>query len=89
MEFETIFKIILSGVAAVGLPLGIYVAFRAAMATVKDMEVQAERKAAPQESDERLMQLEQRVAELEERLDFAERVLGQHEELRRLESGRE
>lgn len=81
MEFETLLKIILGVAALVGIPVGGYAAVVAARAIwVKgepkpaDPELQANVEAL----EARVLQLEaehERFVELEERLDFAERLL--------------
>jgi hypothetical protein len=78
--------ILLLVLGVVGIPLGLYLAFRAAMATIKGMDAEAAARGQPDDAG-RVADLEQRVAELEERVDFSERVLGQQTEARRLEGG--
>jgi|SwirhisoilCB1_FD_contig_31_14777119_length_1433_multi_4_in_0_out_0_2 Tfp pilus assembly protein PilO len=85
-EMRDVIMFLLLVLGVVGIPMGLYLAFRAAMATIKGMDADAAAKAKP-EDGERMAELEQRLAELEERVDFSERVLGQQTEARRLEGG--
>ena len=81
MEFETLFKIIVAVVAAFGIPVGAY----AAIAATRAIWIKGEPgKVDPVINQEvavleaRVAELEQdrhRLAEVEERLDFAERLL--------------
>ena len=81
MEFETLFKIIVAAVAAFGIPVGVY----AAVAATRAIWIKGEPgKVAPELQGQvealeaRVAQLEMerdRLAEVEERLDFAERLL--------------
>lgn len=66
-------QLLLLLLGVVGIPMGLYLGFRAAMATIKGMEAEAKAKAGP--GARHVAELEQRIAELEERLDFTERVL--------------
>ena len=81
MEFETMLKIIIGLVAVVGIPVGAYAAIVAARAIwVKGEPTPAdsELRAQVETLEARVHQLEleqERFQELEERLDFAERVL--------------
>ena len=81
MDFETMFKIIIGLVAVVGIPVGAYAAVVAARAIwVKGEPSPADSalKAQVETLEARVHQLEldqERFQELEERLDFAERVL--------------
>lgn len=84
MRDVVMFLVLVLGV--VGIPMGLYLAYRAAMATIRGMDAEAKAKAGAH--DGHLVELEQRVAELEERLDFSERVLAQQAEVNRLEGGR-
>ncbi len=84
MRDVVMFLVLLLGV--VGIPMGLYLAYRAAMATIRGMDADAKAKAGAH--DGQLVELEQRVAELEERLDFSERVLAQQADMNRLEGGR-
>lgn len=81
MEFETLIKILITAVAAVGIPVGAY----AAIAATRAIWVKGEPGKAGPELQQRVEMLEgqvaeleadrARLAELEERLDFAERLL--------------
>ena len=84
MRDVVMFLVLVLGV--VGIPMGLYLAYRAAMATIRGMDAEAKAKAGAH--DGHLVELEQRVAELEERLDFSERVLAQQADVHRLEGGR-
>jgi len=90
MEFETILKVIVMAVAAVGIPVGAY----AAIAATRSIWARAGQPAqgstgaaevlALQERVGELEGLSGRMAELEERLDFAERLLVRQREAARL-----
>ena len=81
MEFETLFKIILGFAAAFGIPVAAY----AAVAATRAIWIKGEPAPAQPELQGRVETLEARVAELEaerdrlteleERVDFAERLL--------------
>jgi hypothetical protein len=81
MDFETLFKIVVMAVAAVGIPIGAY----AAIAATRAIWVKGEPGKVPPELEGHVAALEARVAELEsdrdrlveleERVDFAERLL--------------
>lgn len=78
MEFGTVLRILFVGAVVLALPPFIYAGFRAAMATVRDMEAGAlARRNRAEAGGDRLAALEQRVAQLEEQVDFAERALAQ------------
>lgn len=85
MRDVVIFLLMVLG--AIGIPMGLYLAYRAAMATIRGMDAEAKAKAGL--GDGHLAELEQRVAELEERLDFSERVLAQAQDQFRLHGGHE
>ena len=74
-EFRDVVMILLLLLGGIGIPMGLYLAFRAAMATIKGMEADAAGKRGLDLGQ--MAQLEQRFAELEERLDFTERVLAE------------
>ena len=74
-EMRDVVMFLLIVLGALGIPMGLYLAYRAAMATIRGMEVEAKARAGVH--DGHLAGLEQRVAELEERLDFTERVLAE------------
>ena len=74
-EFRDVVMILLLLLGGIGIPMGLYLAFRAAMATIKGMEADAAGKRGLDPGQ--MAQLEQRFAELEERLDFTERVLAE------------
>lgn len=92
MDFETIFKVIVVAIAAVGIPVGAYAAFVATRAIwVKPGPEGAGELSRLSEEVEALrsrvgeVEVQQaRVAELEERLDFTERLLAQAREPDRL-----
>ena len=81
MDFETMFKIIVGVLAIVGIPVGAYaavVATRAIWVKGEPRPADPELKAQVEALEARVHQLEaerERVVELEERVDFAERVL--------------
>ncbi len=90
MEFETIIKVIVMAVAAVGIPVGAYAAIAATRsiwarpaASAQDAAVTADI-ATLQERVRELEALSGHMAELEERLDFAERLLVQQRDVARL-----
>jgi hypothetical protein len=74
-ELHDVVLFLLLVLCVVGIPMGLYLGFRAALATIKGMEAEAKAKAGP--GARHVAELEQRVAELEERLDFTERVLAE------------
>jgi Tfp pilus assembly protein PilO len=90
MEFETLFKVIVSAVALVGIPVGAY----AAIAATRAIWIRGEPgKLDPALQEDvhalqaRVAELEadrERMTELEERLDFAERLLARPPEVGRL-----
>lgn len=83
MDFETLIKIVIGGTVLVALPVGAY----AAIAATRAIWIKGEPKTADPELkahvealESRVQQLESehdRFVELEERVDFAERVLAQ------------
>jgi cell shape-determining protein MreC len=95
MDFETIFKVIVIAVAAVGIPVGAYAAFVASRAIwVKPgPEGAGELRQVAEELESLKARLgdveaqQHRLAELEERVDFAERLLAQAREPDRLPRG--
>jgi hypothetical protein len=72
-DFRDLVMFLVVILGGLGIPMGLYLAYRAAMATIRGMD--AEAKAKEGLPGGHLAELEQRVAELEERLDFTERVL--------------
>lgn len=74
-EMNDVVLIFLLMLGGIGIPMGLYLGFRAALATIKGMEAEAKAKAGPH--SRQVAELEQRMAELEERLDFTERVLAE------------
>ncbi len=94
MDFETILKVIVMAVAAVGIPVGAYAAIAATRVIWARPRVQPDGENATEISalKDRVQDLEAmqtRMMELEERLDFAERMLVQSREAARLPEGRE
>ena len=95
MEFETLLKLIVGIAALVGIPLAGYAAFVATRAIwirpgATDPDELARLRGAVQSLIARLDELEaqgQRVAELEERIDFAERMLVSGREAERNRAG--
>jgi hypothetical protein len=94
MEFEAILKVIVMAVAAVGIPVGAY----AAVAATRSIwgrpqpapdDASAAELAALRERVQELEVLPGRMMELEERLDFTERMLVQQREVGRLAEGKE
>lgn len=81
MEFETIFKYIVVAIAMFGIPVGAYAAIAATRAIwIKGEPAPAtpELQSHVESLEARVAQLEaerDRMAELEERVDFAERLL--------------
>ncbi|HSB54210.1 MAG TPA: hypothetical protein VLD58_07625 [Gemmatimonadales bacterium] len=94
MDFETILKVIMIAVAAVGIPVGAYAAIAATRSIWGRPGSSSEKAGDPAELAAlrarlaELEPLEARMAELEERLDFAERMLVQQREADRLPAGR-
>jgi hypothetical protein len=85
MEPETIVKFFLSMSVALGVPITLYVGYRYAMMWLRRYEQEGEMLAGqPGETQARLEVLESHVAELQERVDFAERLLAQEREPDRL-----
>jgi hypothetical protein len=81
--FEEILKVIVMLAAVLGLPSLTYLGVRAGLATIRGME----REAAPPDGPvaEEVAQLRTELAELQERVDFAERMLAQRPDPARLE----
>ena len=81
MEFETLLKIIVGAVAVAGIPVGAYAAVlatRAIWVKGEPRPADPELKIQMETLEARLNQLESerdRMLELEERMDFAERIL--------------
>jgi hypothetical protein len=98
MEFETVLKWIVMAAAAVAIPVAAYAAI-AAIRSIWGPRGQGVLGSAGSPDADELTVLRQRVqdlevlpgrmAELEERLDFAERMLLQQREAARLRSGTE
>jgi hypothetical protein len=90
-DFERLMQLlaVLTSMGGVGTVL--YVGVRYALARIKRMERDGEYKAlaAGAEVSGRVERLEQDVAELQERLEFAERVLSHTAEPQRLDAGKE
>ena len=63
------------GITIVAVPSVAYLGIRAALANIRKMEAEIPRPAS--DADDRLDRLEHEVGELQERLDFAERLLAQ------------
>lgn len=83
MDGDAIIQFALGLAAVTGIGAAIYVGFRVAMAFVRRLE---RRLPEPGPDADELALLRQEVAELHERLDFAERMLAQPEEPVRLEA---
>ena len=83
MDFETLIKIVIGVTALVALPVGAYaaiVATRAIWVKGEPKPADPELKAHVEALEARVQQLEsehERFVELEERVDFAERILAQ------------
>ncbi len=94
MDFETILKVIVMAVAAVGIPIGAYAAIAATRViwakprVSPDPESSAEISALKDRVHD-LEAMQNRMMELEERLDFAERMLVQNREAARLPEAKE
>jgi hypothetical protein len=94
MDFETLLKIIVGALALVGIPVGAYAALVATRAIwikgeprLADPEIRAQIEGL----ESRVQQLElerDRMLELEERVDFAERVLSRRPDSAQLPDGR-
>ena len=98
MEFETVLKVIVMVVGTVAIPVAAYAAIAAVRsiwgrpgpgALIPAGSADTDEFTALKERVRDLEVLPGRVAELEERLDFTERMLLQQREAARLESGRE
>ena len=94
MEFETILKVIVMAVAAVGIPVGAYAAIAATRVIWARPQVPADNDnvseiSALKDRVHDLEAMQTRMMELEERLDFAERMLVQSRDANRLPEGRE
>jgi hypothetical protein len=94
MDFETILKVIVMAVAAVGIPVGAYAAIAATRSIWSRPQALPEGENSPELAalKERVQELEamqSRMMELEERLDFAERMMVQSREAPRLPEPRE
>ena len=94
MDFETILKVIVMAVAAFGIPVGAYAAVAATRSIWGRPQpspdaASAAELAALRDRVQDLEVLQTRMMEMEERLDFAERMLVQHREAERLPEGRE
>jgi uncharacterized small protein (DUF1192 family) len=74
-EMNDVVMIFLLMIGGIGIPMGLYLAFRAAMATIKGMEADAVTKRGIDLGH--VAELEQRVADLEDRLVFTEGVLAE------------
>lgn len=85
MDFETVLKIIVLVAAAVAIPVAAY----AAIVATRAIWIKGEpgKLAEAGETREELEVLRQRMAELEERVDFTERVLARQQEPERLGKG--
>lgn len=89
MEFETVLKILVSVAGTVAIPVAAYAAIAATRSIwgkagrSPDDETAAELSALRARVQE-MEAMQARMAELEERVDFAERLLVQHRESARL-----
>jgi hypothetical protein len=85
MDFETVLKILALVAAAVAIPVAAY----AAIVATRAIWVKGEpgKLGDGGETREELELLRQRMAELEERVDFTERVLARQQEPERLGKG--
>ena len=91
MDFELVVKVIVLAVAAVGIPVGAYAAIVATRAIWVKGEPGKLGAEELQALHDRVAELESRmshVVELEERLDFTERMLAQRQEPHELGPGR-
>ena len=90
-DFERLLQVlaVLTSMGGVGTVL--YVATKYALARIRRIEHEGEARqlAAGSEATIRFERLEQDVAELQERLDFAERLLTRTSEPERLDAGKE
>ena len=80
MDFETVLKVLVAVTAAVAIPVGAYaaiVATRAIWVKGEPGKLGAEDAAALRERVEELESQVARLGELEDRLDFTERMLSQ------------
>lgn len=94
MDFETVLKVVVMAVAAVGIPVGAYAAVAATRSIwgrpqPSPVDESAAELSALKDRVHDLEAMQTRMMELEERLDFAERMLVQSREPGRLPEGRE
>ena len=75
-------ELLVFGITIVAVPSMAYLGIRAALANLRKMEAEIPR--PPSDADDRLARLEHEVGELQERLDFAERLLAQGSDPARL-----
>lgn len=78
-------QLLLLLLGVVGIPMGLYLGFRVALSRVKALEAEAKARNVP--DSRQIAELEQRMVELEERLDFTERLLARQGEAKGVESG--
>ncbi|HJP55519.1 MAG TPA: hypothetical protein VJ847_00670 [Gemmatimonadales bacterium] len=90
-DFERLLQLLAVLTTMGGVGTVFYVGARYALARIRRIERDGEgaRSLAAAETTGRLSQLEQDVAELQDRLDFAERLLSRGAEPERLDAGRE
>ncbi len=90
-DFERLMQLLAVLTTMGGIGTVLFIGTRYALAKIRRMEHQGDdaRLEASAETSARLSQLEQEIAELHERLDFTERVLGRSAEAERLQPGRD
>lgn len=90
-DFERLLQLLAVLTTMGGIGTVLYVGVRYALARIKRMERDGETKAlaAGAETSGRFDRLEQEVADLQDRLDFAERLLSRTTEPERLDAGKE
>jgi hypothetical protein len=82
---DDVIKIALLMLCGLGIPMGLYLGFRAAMATIRQMErPPAIAGALDEQTVAEFDRMRQELAELHERMDFAERLLAQKSDVERL-----
>jgi hypothetical protein len=90
MDFERMLQLLAVLTTIGGMGTVLYVGVRYALARIKRIEREGDEKhlAAAAEVSGRFERLEQEVAELQDRLDFAERLLTRNAEPERLDAGK-
>lgn len=90
MDFERMLQLLAVLTTIGGMSTVLYVGVRYALARIRRIEREGDERlvAASAEVSGRFERLEQEVAELQDRLDFAERLLARSAEPERLDAGK-